>query len=138
VIPLEGRGVEVAVLLPADDLAHRVVRARVGRIDAGKVRLPAAGVVVVEQRGVGLRAAGRDAVARDELVDVLEARVLARVHHRAAVLGLRDPRAFMCRAARLTGVADGSYGSISTTQPKRFGSFGSFVASKRASNLSHW
>ena len=36
-------------------------------------------------------------------------------------------------AVRLTGVLVGSYGSTSTTQPWRFGSFGFFTASKRSS-----
>ena len=55
---------------------------------------------VVQQRGVGLGAAGGDAVAADELVDVLEARVLAGIHHRAAVLGDGDPCAFVRGAAQ--------------------------------------
>ena len=43
---------------------------------------------------------GRDLVAADELVDVLEARVLAGVDHRAAVLGGGDPRALVRGAAQ--------------------------------------
>ena len=38
---------------------------------------------------------------------------------------------------RFTGVECGSNGSISTTHPKRFGSFGSSSASKRVSVVCH-
>ena len=41
------------------------------------------------------------------------------------------------RGVCLIGFACGSCGSISTTQPKRFGSFGSRVTSQRLSNRSH-
>jgi hypothetical protein len=150
--------VEVAVLLPADDVAHGVVGARVGGIGGVLVGAAAVAVVgqravdpallvdvdplrpvhlggaqqvaglarldqhlalvgkavgsgqralpwvsgsqrpgrrrrsghvqraVVQQRGVGLRAAGLDAVAADELVDVLEAGVFAHVDHGTAGL----------------------------------------------------
>src|SRR5205085_7631469 len=54
---------------------------------------------VVEQRGVVQRAAGRDAIAADELVDVLEARVLARVDDGALVARDGDPGAFVRGAA---------------------------------------
>jgi hypothetical protein len=40
-------------------------------------------------------------------------------------------------AVCLTGVESGSFGSISTTQPNRFGSLGSRATSQRLSNRSH-
>jgi hypothetical protein len=90
-----------------DDLA--LVREADERPLAGAHRQPApaaAGVeardvqrAVVEQLGVGLEAAGLDPVAADELVDVLEARVLAAVDDGAAVLRHRHPGAFVRGAA---------------------------------------
>jgi hypothetical protein len=69
---------------------------------------------VVQQFGVLAEAAGLDAVAADELVDVLEARVLAHVGHdplvarggdgRALVRGAAQRRALDGRAAGVEGV----------------------------------
>ena len=83
---------------------------------------------VVQQLRIGLGAARRDPVAADELVDVLEARVLARIdapRGRPCVTATQAPScAARPSAVRLTGVLVGSIGSISTTQPKRLNSFG--------------
>jgi hypothetical protein len=54
---------------------------------------------VIEQVGVGLGAAGPDRFAADELVDVLEARVLAGIDDGPAVARHRDPGALVRRAA---------------------------------------
>ena len=55
---------------------------------------------MVEQFAVGLGATGLHAVPAHEFVDVLEARVLARIHHRALVARERHPGAFVRGAAQ--------------------------------------
>jgi hypothetical protein len=101
-------------------------------------------VTVVEQPQVvparGLAAAAAHPARRDELVDVVEALVVTHVGDDPAVVRDGDGRALVLEPAErraLAGREVGSYGSTSTTQPKRFGSFGSLVRSKRGSTSSH-
>ena len=185
VVPAQREAIEIAVVLPADDLPHHVVGARVcgihprhvfgsaravvgqraidvatflvdrnplravhlgrtqqvarlARLDhhfalVGKAvrsrqrplavhqRQPAPSAVGVEARDMeramveqlairlrrALAAGGRlHGVARDELVDVFEPGVFARIHHRTLVARQRNPRSFMCGAAE-RGALDG-------------------------------
>jgi len=94
---------------------------------------------VVEQGGVGSSAAGFDGVAADELVDVTQggslrpctpaARLSFGDSHGGAFVGCRGPWQLRFIARLELGLS----GSSSTIQPKRLGSLGVLVASKRAS-----
>ena len=88
--------------------------------------------------GSAARRTRRHGPCRHELVEVLEALVVAGVDDGPTVGCFGDAGALVLErpsAVRLAGVELGSPGSISTTQPKRLGSFGLTARSKRGSAL---